>query len=216
MAWYTDVTHKIKPITSGYCLALSYSLIHSIESPWPALRGTIDELRNILLAWNDDVAESSPEKILFLLDHKYAQTNLRASALKGADAEKTTLLRAIAKEHGFRLGLASIVCHLVDFPDGKYQRRRGNHDSNSDDSDEDNFDERPSFGNLQERDMTVENLVDLEGEIISGTLQVDGGKEMIPDNFSKTVECGLHDNQMHKDGLGKYGARTFERCKLFS
>ncbi|PSS37912.1 hypothetical protein PHLCEN_2v242 [Hermanssonia centrifuga] len=213
MAWYADVKREIKPITSGYCLALSYNLISSIKSPWPALRGTIDELRNVLLAWNNDVAESSPEKILFLLDHKYTRTNLRASALKGADAEKTTVLRAIVKEHGFSLGLAIIVCHLVDFPDGKYQRRRGNHDSNSDnlDDSEDSFDERPSFGDLQERDMAVETFVDLEGEIISGTLEVDEGKEMIPDNFSKTVERGIHDNQMHEDGLGKYGARTFER-----
>ena len=29
MAWYTDVLHEIKPITSGYRVALSFNLIHT-------------------------------------------------------------------------------------------------------------------------------------------------------------------------------------------
>lgn len=31
LAWYTDVIHEVKPITSGYCLALSYNLIHTSQ-----------------------------------------------------------------------------------------------------------------------------------------------------------------------------------------
>uniref|UniRef100_A0A8H8CPT0 Prolyl 4-hydroxylase alpha subunit Fe(2+) 2OG dioxygenase domain-containing protein n=1 Tax=Psilocybe cubensis TaxID=181762 RepID=A0A8H8CPT0_PSICU len=39
VAWYTDVKHAIKPLTSGYRLALSYSLIHDQSSglPYPIL-----------------------------------------------------------------------------------------------------------------------------------------------------------------------------------
>ncbi|KAG6805401.1 hypothetical protein H0H93_004866, partial [Arthromyces matolae] len=30
LAWYTDVVHEVKPLKSGYRLALSYNLIHTV------------------------------------------------------------------------------------------------------------------------------------------------------------------------------------------
>src|ERR1700679_2020361 len=29
LAWYTDVTHEVKPVTSGYRLAISYNLVNT-------------------------------------------------------------------------------------------------------------------------------------------------------------------------------------------
>lgn len=39
LAWYTDIKHKVKPVTLGYRLALSYNLIHVAPPnvPTPAL-----------------------------------------------------------------------------------------------------------------------------------------------------------------------------------
>ena len=53
-SWYTDVTHEIKPITSGYRLALSFNLMHSNACLRPALpvnNSVIKKLRHILLSW---------------------------------------------------------------------------------------------------------------------------------------------------------------------
>ncbi|PSS34002.1 hypothetical protein PHLCEN_2v1954 [Hermanssonia centrifuga] len=193
MPWYTDVMHEIKPITSGYRLALSYNLIHSTKSLRPALSGKLGmmgELRKVLVAWKEDGGELSPEKILFLLDHKYSQANLRASALKGADGQRVALLDALAKDYGFCLGLASVVCHLSGCPDddGGDRQRRGGYGWGSNDEGGSDYDERLSFAEVSDRDMAIENFVDLEGEPISETLlDVNEEEEMIPANLSMVL-----------------------------
>ena len=110
LAWYTDIMHEIKPITSGYRLALSYNLIHTVQSLRPALSSNEDftiAVRRVLRAWNKSDIDA-PEKILYLLDHKYSQANLCAGALKGTDAHKIANLGIIAKDMGFQLGLATL------------------------------------------------------------------------------------------------------------
>ena len=37
LPWYTDVMHEIKPITSGYRLALTYNLVHTTSALRPSL-----------------------------------------------------------------------------------------------------------------------------------------------------------------------------------
>ena len=55
LAWYTDVLHEVKPVTSGYRLALSYNLIHpSSRLPLPmapTYDGPCAELRQVLRKW---------------------------------------------------------------------------------------------------------------------------------------------------------------------
>ncbi|KAG8916703.1 hypothetical protein FRC01_002912, partial [Tulasnella sp. 417] len=96
MAWYTDVMHEIKPIQSGYRLALSYNLIHTTTSLRPALSdasGPIQQIKHILLSWRQNLyAESSPQKIIYLLQHRYSQANCRGSAMKGTDAHVVAVL----------------------------------------------------------------------------------------------------------------------------
>ncbi|KAI0828858.1 hypothetical protein BC628DRAFT_1417257 [Trametes gibbosa] len=40
LAWYTDVEHEVKAITSGYRLALSFNLIHTADTLRPALNAS--------------------------------------------------------------------------------------------------------------------------------------------------------------------------------
>ncbi|KIO28616.1 hypothetical protein M407DRAFT_45278, partial [Tulasnella calospora MUT 4182] len=116
MAWYTDVTHEIKPIQSGYRLALSYNLVHTTTSLRPALSdasGPIKQIRHILLSWRQNLyAEDSPQKIIYLLQHRYSQANCRGSAMKGTDAHVVAVLDSVSQELKFRVGLALIECHL--------------------------------------------------------------------------------------------------------
>ena len=55
LAWYTDVLHEVKPVTSGYRLALSYNLIYpssSLPLPMaPTYDGPCAELRQVLRKW---------------------------------------------------------------------------------------------------------------------------------------------------------------------
>ena len=168
LAWYTDVMHEIKPITSGYRLALSFNLLHTSNALRPSLpdnHAAVNELRRILLSWKQDDPEEAPRKILYLLDHKYSQANLKGSALKGADAHKLAILNVLAEQLGFRLGMASLECHISGSADDdmgySVRRNRGwgrYHDDYGDS--EDGIDsEDLDFGEVADRDVSITNLV---------------------------------------------------------
>ena len=206
-AWYTDVMHEIKPITSGFRLALSYNLVHTTTALRPALAtnaSLMDKLSRVLLAWRDDAHGRAPEKILYLLEHKYSEANLRAGALKGADAQKVAILEVLAKKHGFSLGLANAHCRLSGYADDdgdSYYRRdrwpRCAYDE-YDDGDSDDVD----FAEVENRDMTIEHFVDLDGELIAEKLEFDEEEETIPADLAKTVESGQCDGQEYEGYMG--------------
>ena len=115
LSWYTDVTHSIKPITSGYRLALAYNVYHTTNTLRPSLPDThsaVEALRHVLLSWKQTTNPDAPRKIIYLLDHKYSQANMKGSALKGLDAHKLAILQLLAKRHDFRIGLASLETSL--------------------------------------------------------------------------------------------------------
>jgi hypothetical protein len=97
LAWYTDVKHEVKAVTSGYRLALSYNLIHTAPPnvPRPTLPNTsasAEVLRHILRKWRADKYESESDQRLmaYLLDHEYSTHDLQQGgvSLKGADAQR--------------------------------------------------------------------------------------------------------------------------------
>jgi hypothetical protein len=110
-AWYTDVYHAVKPVHSGYRLALSYNLIHSTA---PSLKPAINtsaltqQLKHTLLSWK---YWDHPMKLIYLMDHMYSAQELRTVSLKGKDAHLVSNLRGVAKELGFRLCLVNLELH---------------------------------------------------------------------------------------------------------
>ncbi|EAU82059.1 2OG-Fe(II) oxygenase [Coprinopsis cinerea okayama7 len=135
MAWYTDVLHEIKPITSGYRVALSFNLIHTSPNvPTPTLKVptqlTEDDktakLQAVLEKWARDgfpkkeifhagkgyhrSAANPPPFFAYILQHTYSQRDLAGgmSCLKGQDAHKIALLLSLANELGFKLAFANL------------------------------------------------------------------------------------------------------------
>ncbi|KAL9043571.1 MAG: hypothetical protein Q9214_003247, partial [Letrouitia sp. 1 TL-2023] len=113
LAWYSDVEHTVKPITSGYRLVLTYNLVHTAFGA-PPLAAAIDDsnlkLSRILGHWGRQPrdVESEPEKLVYILGHKYTDANLRLSHLKGRDRAKADQLYAVCKDTGFCLLLANL------------------------------------------------------------------------------------------------------------
>ncbi|KDQ10139.1 hypothetical protein BOTBODRAFT_36572 [Botryobasidium botryosum FD-172 SS1] len=113
-AWYTGVTHELKPVTSGYRLALSYNLIHTTNAPRPSLPaayGPLVQLRHVLLSWKQG-GGSGPRKIVYLLKSIYSAASLRDS--KSTDAHIASFLGAVTGELGFSFGLARAQLTLSD------------------------------------------------------------------------------------------------------
>ena len=162
LAWYTDVLHEVKPVTSGYRLALSYNLIHT--SPRVALPmaptddGPCGKLRKVLCNWKMGKYEESEEcgYIAYLLKHKYSEVDFRrgVSCLKGKDEERVALVRAAAEGLGFLILLANMEYHFHGWSEDDDGRRHGY-----------------SMHGFDEVDVSISlsKMIDLDGKIVFGS-----------------------------------------------
>lgn len=143
----------------------------------------------------------SPDKIIYMLDHKYSHANLSASASKSRDAHIIAILDTIAKEIGFCLGLANVEHTETGYADDNgcnYYRKKPWYDPYDDDPvDEDNV----SMAEVEERNTTVENLVNLEGELISDNVDYDEELETIP-SFNELFDGDSWDDQEYEGYQG--------------
>lgn len=198
LAWYTDVVHEIKPITGGYRLAIALNLIQTANSR-PKLPETSDfltKLRHVLLSWKQRPASTVPTKLIYLLQHKYSLASLRGNCLKGTDAYKVALLQSLAKQLNFDVGLANVECHLVGYGDGGY----GSED-----------DDDVGMAEVEERNMSIENLVDLDGGHIQDEVECkEDDSEFCPQNLRANIEAGEPDEREYEGYQGNV------RCSILS
>jgi hypothetical protein len=191
LAWYTDVFHEVKPLTTGYRLALSYNLIHTspgIPRPTlPNMHTAVSALRDILRKWSNDKYANEPENhfIAYLLQHRYSKVNLKMTALKGEDAHKISHLRAVAEEFGFALCLANVSYRVEGIPDdldyGYWGSKRARYNNGHNEGGE-----APSMGEIPDSELSMENLVELTGRPIDGVIQLGqlplDEENLIPEN----------------------------------
>ncbi|KAJ3511864.1 hypothetical protein NLJ89_g3859 [Agrocybe chaxingu] len=178
LAWYTDVKHEVKPVKSGYRLALSYNLIHTAppEVPQPCIPDmseSVYALRRVLRKWIDGRYQNMPEPplVAYLLDHQYSTANLQHGhkALKGADAHRVSFLRDIAEDLGFIVGLASLTHNVTGAADddgADYYRRRARCYSDSEDEGFGGGRRVPSMEEEGYARSSVSGLVDLNGSLL--------------------------------------------------
>jgi hypothetical protein len=200
LAWYTDVVHEVKPVTSGYRLALSYNLIHTspgIARPTlPDMHSAVTHLRRVLRGWVKGGYASDDDIVAYLLTHEYNHVNLQTGALKGKDAHLVANVRGVTGEEGVMVCLANLEYNVSGVADddghgyyGGYGGRKRHHwGYDSDDSDE-GHDEMPGMGEDIDRSLKVTNLVDLDGSSIMGAGDLDISEDdLIPENPFEDVE----------------------------
>jgi 2OG-Fe(II) oxygenase superfamily len=128
-AWYSDVRHEVKPVTSGYRLVLTYNLIHrpsaamlegrdnisarllSLLEPWAVLSSEISppsgdhkDIPNWLV-W---ATNECPSCLFYELDHGYSDAELSFARLKGLDQSRVAELRKACEKIGLHIYLANI------------------------------------------------------------------------------------------------------------
>ncbi|KAG8532380.1 uncharacterized protein KY384_002865 [Bacidia gigantensis] len=114
LTWYADVTHEVKPVTSGYRLVLTYNLVRL--SGGPRLTASLalrqkDELDTIFSSWNRTISlgdRYGAEAFVYVLDHMYTDASLSLQALKGDDKMKAVYLQEACAQHGFCLYFATM------------------------------------------------------------------------------------------------------------
>lgn len=120
LAWYTDVTHEVKPVTSGYRLAISYNLVNTLPGlPPPRLSDAhsgVSAVEAVFRKWKQG-AYNQPKfsgTIAYLLDHQYNNVSLESAALKGKDAILVSNIRGIAEKQGISLRLGLLQCKVEE------------------------------------------------------------------------------------------------------
>ncbi|KAH7395257.1 hypothetical protein DE146DRAFT_697405 [Phaeosphaeria sp. MPI-PUGE-AT-0046c] len=100
LAWYSDVQHEIKPVTSGYRLVLTYNLVQDQSFPRQSattLDTTANKLERLLRIWQTQF--SHHESFIYPLQHRYTEVSLSLRHLKGEDAAKCRYIEQICKKN---------------------------------------------------------------------------------------------------------------------
>ncbi|KAK0184692.1 hypothetical protein F5146DRAFT_938302 [Armillaria mellea] len=197
LAWYTDVYHEIRRVTSGYRLALTYNVIRTpsrgaepLPAPPDVLTSAVNNLRSILRRWAEIPTNRRRTFFAYMLSHQYSIDDLEDSgieALKGSDKHKVGCARDIAEQLGYVLRLASIKYHEMGAPDigaladevHRYKRRRGEDFEYALRRDDRRGNEIPEMDEIIDTSMEVDNVVDLEGESVSEPFDMRAG-DLVP------------------------------------
>ncbi|KAF4994983.1 hypothetical protein FGRMN_5430 [Fusarium graminum] len=151
ISWYSDVTHEVTTLISGYRLVLTYKLFvlgggESFSAS--TVFEQTDHLKTMLNKWQTQ----SPglEKLMYPLDHLYTESSLCLQNLKGRDRAVTHALNDICSAAGFYLLLA----HATHVKNGE--------------------DEYGAWGDGSEEDHTVLNaMYTLDGGKVASNVNID-------------------------------------------
>ncbi|KAL2057964.1 hypothetical protein ABVK25_001581 [Lepraria finkii] len=116
IAWYTDVTHEIEPVQTGYRWVLTYNLINESKDPYrsaSALDARTGHFAQALTRWQN--LEDVPQYLAYPLDHQYTDRDLRLARLKGDDYPRARHVAQSCAVHGeFYILLANMSMHITD------------------------------------------------------------------------------------------------------
>ncbi|KAF2102572.1 hypothetical protein NA57DRAFT_10257, partial [Rhizodiscina lignyota] len=102
IAWYSDVKHEIKPVLTGYRLALTYNLARAAGSGERPSAKTIHkrntEIQRAFEQWQDDDNEPL---LVYILGNTYTNVSLSMRNLKGHDRAVCQYLQDICPSNEF-------------------------------------------------------------------------------------------------------------------
>ncbi|KAK0467210.1 uncharacterized protein EV420DRAFT_672155 [Desarmillaria tabescens] len=213
LAWYTDVFHEVKPVKSGYRLALSYNLVQTVPTaPLPSLPNmhtAVHRLRRVLQKWRKDRFQSDPlDLVAYILSHEYSAAELRigAMALKGQDAHKAAHLQSVAKDLDYVVCLGSLSYRQSGQAEdmgfhSSYGWKRRRYDPYDESEDESSY----RMGEDYETFLTVDNIVDMKGNhlLASGKASLElSDDSLVPQD---PFDGEDPDDEEYEGYMGNYG-----------
>ncbi|KAJ4123344.1 hypothetical protein NW768_009878 [Fusarium equiseti] len=168
-AWYSDVSHEVLPVTSGYRWVLTYNLAidKSLPAPSAALRRSeLRPLRHCIRRWlaQDRNSRQSPYAY-HVLEYEYTEANVSYKTLKARDLARVTAISEACK------GLpVTIFLALVEkMESGSVMV---NPFSRYDDPDEESDEGGHCIEDVLESSLAVKFLQDLNGQVIPGKMYI--------------------------------------------
>ncbi len=182
IAWYADVMHEVKPITSGYRLVLVYNLIQRSIGPIQSaatLAKEKKELSSILASWSRGFAKESseaPEFLAYQLDHEYTDASLCFQSLKGLDKVKAEYLREICPQVGVGFYLASMERTEYGPCEDDYQEHGYGYGYDEYEEDEEEIGNSGANHTLEEvlqESIQLKRMIDLDGSLIARDISIE-------------------------------------------
>ncbi len=182
-AFYADCEHEVRPVTSGFRLALVYNLtlVRSRKSITPPSVGEhVATATQLLNKWREErrIARNEDEvpvasKLAVLLDHQYTEASLTRDVLKGLDRTRADVLFAAAREAGYDAFLAIVTLWQSGSADPIEGSGGGWYHDYDDDYEEDNAGDYV-LGEAFDDSLTVKHFSDAEGNSLAfGEMDLD-------------------------------------------
>ena len=166
-AFYADCYHEVRPVRTGYRLALTYNLIvegatdAAVPKPVGALRACVRRFfETPVVAHTGGRELSPPDRLVYLLDHEYTPHALAWNRLKNTDAARATALRQVARQLNCEIFLALADVHETWACEEEYDFRRSRRNRYYNDDEED---EEEDYGSGETWDLT--ELIDSDVEL---------------------------------------------------
>ncbi|KAK8000939.1 hypothetical protein PG991_013161 [Apiospora marii] len=119
LAWYSDVTHEVKEITSGHRLVITYNIVlDGNPSSKPSAGGVVQQqvaLESMLKSAH--IRYPHATRLLYPLAHKYSETSLSLHTMKGDDRARVYALQKACASSGYLLLLANTTKSRTGFED---------------------------------------------------------------------------------------------------
>ncbi|TVY44089.1 hypothetical protein LOCC1_G004493, partial [Lachnellula occidentalis] len=174
LAWFSDVTHEVKPVLSGRRLVLTYNLVHQTLGPKELganPNAAMSKLKLLLPAWIKGLEEDDtfPTTLAFLFEHQYTDASLCYNGLKGHDRQVASHLREACNEFGFCIYLANLEHTVTGGCDGDDYDDDWGYDGGGGDG------EIHAITDEIERDTSLKRVVELDGTEVAKDLTFDEG-----------------------------------------
>lgn len=216
VAFYADRRHEVRPVRSGYRVALTFNVM--LTAPVAARdAGPVEQAAQYLTEHFTSPATDKyggrdlgePTRLAFLLDHEYSQKGLAKQLFKGADADRVRVLQQAAERADCEtvLALAEIKETWDTIPAGGSWTRGSYYDDFEDLEDLEDLEEDPD-----DEDYDLSDLID--DEIVLGWwVAPDGtGRQKISLSLSQHEVCAVTPSQSltpyhseYEGFMGNYG-----------
>jgi hypothetical protein len=170
VAFYGDCRHEVKPVRSGYRVALTYTLLLRDGRAQSGSAPDAELVAGLAGCLGEHFeAAGGSDRLAFLLDHEYTLRGLDWSRLKGSDAERAKLLGAAAERAGCELvlGLADVhetwSAYEQDDGWGGYERWDDDWEDGGDDASETAGSDEYDLQELIESELKLETLIEPGG-----------------------------------------------------
>jgi hypothetical protein len=175
--WYSDVTHEVLPVISGYRWVLTYNLAidQSLPAPSAALkRSESRPLRHCIRRWLAQSRDSRQSPYAYhVLEYEYTEANISYKTLKGPDLTRVAALRQACNGLPVAIFLAlveKVESGSVAFDpcDLQYNYRgvMGEYDDESDA-------EHHFIDEVHQSELSVKIIKDLNDHVVSGKMFIE-------------------------------------------